>query len=361
MRKLFLPLFTLFLWSCNSTQPEQFTIHGKIIGKTPAKAYLQIYKDRQYSTIDSANFTNGEFNFTGHVDLPYLSFIKIGDTQPIAFFLENSDIEFNCHIDSLSTPVITGSKTNDTFYTFNQELDKYNKRAEMMYELVKMEKNPVLTRIYQSKLDSAENATNDYIKQFAIKNSDNVLAPYVINRHLIYYLELNELEDLINQLTINLRGSEYTKLLLDRADKLRSLEPGMDAPLFTQNDTANNPVSLADFKGKYVLIDFWASWCPSCREANPQIVEIYKKYKNKNFTILGVSFDKNKEKWVKAITDDKLTWTQVSALKGWENPAAEPYGVNSIPHSILIDPNGKIVKRSITPEKLDQLLNEKLK
>lgn len=362
MRKLILPLFAIILWSCSSnTQPEQYIIHGKISGNKPAQVYLQAYKNREFINIDSTNLKNGEFNFTGHVDYPYLNFIKIGTAQPIAFFIENSNIEFNANIDSLSNAVITGSKTNDAYFAFTKELVNYEKRSQMISELVSMEKKPVFKELYTAKLDSAENAEIEFIKQFAIKNSDNILAPYVINRHLIYYLNLKDLEDLINQLTIKLRGSEYTQQLLTRADLLRSLEPGMTAPAFTQNDTTGNPVSLADFKGKYVLIDFWASWCPSCRAENPKIVDIYKKYRYKKFTILGISLDKSKEKWEQAINDDKLTWTQVSSLQGWENPVAAQYGVNSIPHAILIDPEGKIVKRSISPKELDEFLKEQLK
>ena len=121
------------------------------------------------------------------------------------------------------------------------------------------------------------------------------------------------------------------------------------------------PVSLKDFRGKYVLIDFWASWCGPCRMENPNVVEAYNKYSKKNFTVLGVSLDRERNAWLKAIKDDKLTWTQVSDLKFWDNAVAKLYRISSIPQNILVDPNGKIIARNLRGEELQSKLAELLK
>jgi peroxiredoxin len=130
------------------------------------------------------------------------------------------------------------------------------------------------------------------------------------------------------------------------------------APDFTMNDTTGNPVSLSSFRGKYVLVDFWASWCGPCRAENPNVVKAYNEYKGKNFTILGVSLDKTKDAWEKAIKDDHLAWNQVSDLQYWDNAAAKLYGVQAIPANFLIGPDGKIVAKNLRGDALENELSK---
>jgi peroxiredoxin len=136
---------------------------------------------------------------------------------------------------------------------------------------------------------------------------------------------------------------------------------GSPAPEFSMNDQNGNPVSLSSFKGKYVLLDFWASWCMPCRQENPNVVKAYNTYKDKNFTILGVSLDKDKDAWVKAIADDKLSWTHVSDLSDGNNAAARLYRVNAIPANFLLDPQGKIIARDLRGEELEKALAQYVK
>jgi thiol-disulfide isomerase/thioredoxin len=133
------------------------------------------------------------------------------------------------------------------------------------------------------------------------------------------------------------------------------------APNLTMNDVSGKPVSISDFKGKYVLVDFWASWCGPCRQENPNVVEAYNKYKNKNFTILGVSLDQDKDSWIQAIKNDKLDWTQMSDLKQWESAAVSAYQIQGIPFNVLIDPTGKVIAQELRGPALEQKLAEVLK
>jgi peroxiredoxin len=133
------------------------------------------------------------------------------------------------------------------------------------------------------------------------------------------------------------------------------------APDFTLNDVNDKPVSLSSFRGKYVLVDFWASWCGPCRGENPNVVAAFKKYNNKNFTVLGVSLDENKADWLDAIKEDGLNWTHISDLKGWQTGVVAQYGFDGIPYNVLVDPSGKILATSLRGDDLDQFLSKTLK
>jgi peroxiredoxin len=137
--------------------------------------------------------------------------------------------------------------------------------------------------------------------------------------------------------------------------------PSNKAADFTQPDVNGNPVSLSQFKGKYVLVDFWASWCQPCRIDNPNVVRAFNEFKDKNFTILGVSLDQNKDAWQKAIQKDGLTWTHVSDLKFWDNAAATLYGVQGIPYNVLVDPQGNIIAENLHGEEIVQTLRQVIK
>ena len=164
-----------------------------------------------------------------------------------------------------------------------------------------------------------------------------------------------------NEQAGNVIQQKFQELSQKKAQEPKIGDIGTVIPDFEQNDADGKPVNIKSFRGKYVLIDFWASWCGPCRGENPNVVTAYKKYSSKNFTVLGVSLDKSKDPWIQAINNDGLTWTHVSDLKGWTNAVAQKFGINSIPQNFLIDPNGVIIGKNLRGPDLDAKLESIIK
>ena len=173
-------------------------------------------------------------------------------------------------------------------------------------------------------------------------------------------VDVTNVRPIFDALSDALKNSTEGKEFEEKLTIAENTEVGKDAMDFTQNDTLGHPVSLSSFRGKYVLLDFWASWCGPCRAENPNVVKAYAKFHAKGFDVLSVSLDRtvDKEKWLKAIHDDRLAWTQVSDLGFWNNAVAREYGITSIPQNFLIDPQGKIVGKNLHGEDLEKKLSE---
>lgn len=198
------------------------------------------------------------------------------------------------------------------------------------------------------------------IKQIE-SNLKDVNTLQLIQRLETYNPDYNEMRSYFKKMDKSVRKSTQGKIFDRYLNALESSSVGKKAPGITQFDVAGEPYSLQDLKGKYVLVDFWASWCPPCRAENPNLVAIYNDYKDKNFEILGVSFDKDMKAWTKAIADDKLTWKHISDLQHWNNGAASVYGVKAIPQNVLVNPEGIIIARNLHGDDLRNKLQEILK
>lgn len=197
----------------------------------------------------------------------------------------------------------------------------------------------------------------DFIKQ-AKENPSSIETLRIIQRVGGYDPDYKEMRVLFKELDKAVRKSAEGKAFDYYLKRLESVAVGKKAPGITQLTPEGDPLSLSDLKGKYVLIDFWASWCPPCRKESPELVATYTEFKDKNFEILGVSFDKNIEDWVAAIKKDNRNWKHISDLQHWSNGAGIVYGVRAIPQNVLVNPDGKIIARNLHGDQLKQKLSE---
>ena len=372
-------LFAILLLPCMlfGQTAVKFNINGNV-GKltSVSKAYL-VYQPGANRMLDSADITDGKFKFTGEIIYPVGAFLIIdhlgvgfghldNSADVLNFYLEKGDINISSP-DSVSKAVITGSKINEDNIKLIAQLrpifDDAQKIKEQEKSISEAQKN---SAEYQAKtaaklkqIQVAEKAT---LKMFILANPDSYLSLLALRSVGGPSPDPVELGELYGTLSQNLKDTETGKMLKQSIDELSSTAIGVAAPDFTEADVNGQPVKLSSFKGKYVLIDFWASWCGPCRQENPNVVKTYNKYKNKNFTIIGVSLDREsgKEDWMNAIKNDGLVWTQVSDLKFWQNEVALLYKITAIPSNFLIDPSGKIVAKNLRGVDLDKKLGELL-
>lgn len=356
-------LFAFIVISC-STKKDEFVIHGSIKDLDSGKVYLQKHESDQWVNIDSAILKNGAFTFIGKTTMPELQQIFMEDKKILLpVFIENSEIDIKIFPDSVDKSIVTGSSSHDTYKEYLSLRKPIDKKMDELYSEWKKVKAAGDT-LSMNRIDSAAAALDSVMKNmlidFAAKNKASVVVPYLVMRNS-WYFELHDLERINSRLDTSVNASEYTQSFKKRIDILKSVEIGKTAPDFTMNDSTGKPVTLSSLKGKVLLVDFWAAWCGPCRRENPNVVKAYKLYSKKGFDILGCSFDENRERWLKAIKDDKLTWHHVSDLQGWDNAAGKLYGINSIPANVLLDKNQKIIARNLRGDELMIKLEEVFK
>lgn len=374
LRSLLFTLLALSPFFLNAQ--TTFRINGKVDALKNGDRVFLIYGKGNQQIVDSSQVQDGRFTFEGTIDDPILSGLYLhknpyetklaaGEQMDyLRFYLEPVTMQFQAN-DSLKNIRIQGSPSNtlhrelqsqlkpndDAFQHFRrqtQALPPEKLKDKTIYDSLLNREQELFRESYEIHLAFADKHTDAYLGLISL--SHVAAQPGLTERAARIYQKVPE----------KLKRTPLGKDIPVQLVALERTQLGGIAPDFEQPTPEGKAVRLSDFKNQYVLIDFWASWCGPCRQENPQVVKAYQTYKAKGFTILGVSLDfpGQKKAWLKAIEKDRLTWTQVSDLKGWENAAAKQYGIRSIPANFLIDPSGKIIARDLRGEDLQRELSQ---
>ncbi len=376
---LFFLLIMVFA-SCHpkNNKPSLFELKGDL---AQAGEGIKVYLDRllpndSVEHLDSAIIDkDGKFDF--HTAGIYKGFytVRIGKGDFAALILDSAEkAEITGNAQNLGyTYDVSGSPDSKLFWEYNMKskiymmrVDSMQKRFESIVNAMGGNKTKIdsLNNSFEKPYDELINSQKNYVKNFIKANGGSFASiPAVQQLHD----DLGEDEDgyyafyLDSILTKKYPNSVYVKFFHDKVEITRRLAIGAPAPEITLPDTSGKQISLSSLKGKYVLIDFWASWCEPCKESLPGLIEIYNKYKDKNFTVFSVSLDKRKGNWVEAINYFKMPWTQVSELKYWSSKVVSLYNFEGIPYTVLVSPEGKIIAKKLGDSELEKKLEELLK
>ena len=362
MKKLIsLTALIAILSSCSMDTEKGYVINGNIEGISEGKVYVVTRKEGAWVTLDSATIVEGAFQLKGSVDFPVIYSLQFdGQRGVVPVFFENADISVTGNVEELGEVLIVGSEAQDEFNVYMLDIDKITQKKYDIYAQYRKSKeaeDEELSKSLEKEMDGIEEEEKEFIINYATENNESIVSAYIIRRNS-WMFDLEELESLTSNFDPSLDASDYVSELKARVRILKRVAVGKPALEFTMNDTSGNPVSLSSFKGKYLLVDFWAYWCGPCRVENPNVVAVYQQYKEQGFDVLGVSFDAEKEQWMAAIYEDNLTWTHVSDLQGWGNAAGKLYGINSIPSNILLDPEQVIIAKNLRGDDLKKKLEE---
>ena len=344
MKKIFLMAAAAVLAaSCNN---NGYVIKGTIEGLQDSVVYLM---NADSQAIDSTTVSNGSFTFKGPVDTPQMVYLLT--TRPImSLFLENGKIQINGSITDITRPMtISGTAANEAL----SEYDQFNR--EMFMKMQQNQQDPAA-------IDSLYEAMNEGVRQRLDQNLDNLFGLNLYATLLFYYDSADEILAQIAKFPVEMQNTPELTDLKEFAAKKQMVEPGRQYIDIIQNDADGNPIALSSIvgDGKYVLVDFWASWCNPCMREVPYMLQAYAKYHDKGFEIYGVSLDKMADSWKSAIENHKMDWIHVCNFEAFDSPDAVNYAVRSIPANFLIGPDGKIVATGLRESDLENKLAELL-
>jgi thiol-disulfide isomerase/thioredoxin len=368
MKKRLQAFLFILLPAALLAQPGKYVLTGHIgNASAPGIAYL-LYSDEGTVVQDSTFPSKGVFVFRGTLDHPVKGTLMIKHWSSVAhpssysdkiqIYLEKGNITLTSP-DSLLNATFSGSPLNKDLRELQASMKPVSdagQKAMAPFAAMPEEKrnSPEGKASIEAAYKEFQDGQKEVMKAFILRHPASLVSLFALKTYAGAVPEYAAAYPLFDGLSSAVKNSHDGKAYGEQLAKVKITSIGSVAPDFVQNDVDGHPVKLSSFRGKYVLVDFWASWCGPCRAENPNVVKLYHQYKDKDFTVLGVSLDQadGRDKWMRAIADDHLEWTQVSDLSFWKNAAAALYGVKAIPQNFLLDPQGKIIGKNLRGDEL---------
>lgn len=363
MKNFLILVLSVALFACSQKQTG-YEIKVQLAGAEGA-VLLETRGSSGWIAVDTADIENGVAVLEGAVEFPGDYYVSVLGQRPKGLvFVENTEMTIVGNVDSLNMIKVTGSATHDEYEVLNKQINEIGEKYMALYQESRSAAaagDTAKSRRLMDEVNTLYESTNTLQEDFVKNNTASYVTPFFLSR-IQYGKDVEELDALVTALDPKLQTVPAILQLKEQIEKLKKVAVGQIAPDFIQNDPDGNPVKFSDIysQNEVTLLDFWAAWCGPCRQENPNVVAVFNEYNKKGFTVFGVSLDREKEAWLKAIADDGLAWTQVSDLAYWENQAAQTYAIRSIPSSLLVDKTGKIIAKDKRGDELRATISELL-
>lgn len=366
MKNVRIVLLLIAFWLTNFTlHAGNYTLYGNIKGLNNEKVYLACEMDGEDVFNDSAIVTNGKFVITGSIAHPVMAyFFTQSHNISGQLFVDDGEIRLTGDTAIKHNLIINGGPASDLYEQYKTATLPYTTQRDSLINLIYGKgatTDSITKESYYKQWRRNDTLESNFSKQFITQHPNSQVSGYLIT---IFFARENNVstgDSLMKLMGADIQSGWYGKLLRQKQEMYRRTAIGTPAPLFEVPDSNGKPIKLTDYKGKYVLVDFWAAWCKPCRAENPNVVKAYEKYHPKGLEILSISLDENRDKWLTAVSTDKLPWSQVCSLKGWYSTVTNLYGVRAIPSNFLINPDGIIIAKNLRGADLDSKLEEYFK